>query len=49
MGYDGARGADNKIHMHVGHGKMIYWINCFFILMQNYSSVFFLFEMLVLW
>ena len=24
MGYDGARGADNKIHIHVGHGRMIY-------------------------
>ena len=25
MGYDGARGADNKIHKHVGHGRMIYY------------------------
>ena len=23
MGYNGARRADNKIHIHVGHGKII--------------------------
>ena len=25
MGYDVARGADNKIHIHVGHRRMIYY------------------------
>ena len=39
MGHDGARGADNKIDIHVGPGRMIYLFIFFLILVQNLSSV----------
>ena len=45
MGYDGARGADNKIHIHVGHGRMIY---IFFYFSAKLKFCLIVFEMLVL-